>query len=141
MSDTYTELNPGLAGSKIDETKVVRPDSVEVHRQRIQVSGDGYGENAAVENITPSGAAYGLVTRPIVGSLPLPSGAASEAALNAVKAAVDAATAAIQSAQAVLETIRDTDIGDRAGRLLGHVTVDTSTLPKRSGDGKHPGVR
>lgn len=63
MADTYTTLNPGVGGDKMDETAVVI-GGVSVKRPRVVVGGDD-GELAKIENTTPAENDYGLVTRNI----------------------------------------------------------------------------
>ena len=68
MADTFTQLNPGCCGDKMDETGVQYPGDASVYkRPRVVIGGDNIpGELASVDNKNPDGSEYGLVTRPIV---------------------------------------------------------------------------
>jgi hypothetical protein len=68
-----------------------------VLRERVEVAGSGASEIARVLNTTPGGSEYALVTRNIpsgtqpvsAASLPLPTGAATQATLAAIQTAVE----------------------------------------------------
>jgi hypothetical protein len=93
-----------MADGTVGVTQGAAPDRLidneligSVYRQRTRIGGAALADLAAVANATPAGTEYALLTRNI------PSGT-----------------------QPVSLASNTPDVTDRAGRLLGHVTVDTA---------------
>lgn len=95
MADHPTELNSGSGGDKVD-TEQLTVSGQTVIRQRVQGAGAAESEIVAVTDSDPVGTEYGWVTRNIpsgtqavsAASLPLPTGAATQATLAAIETAI-----------------------------------------------------
>lgn len=111
MADGLVQLQPDGTGKKID-TSTLTVGSDDVHRQRVQIGGDGAEDLAAVTDEAPASDALGLVVRlaggitvepgedPVtvegsveVSASALPTGAATEATLAAISAQLPSALA------------------------------------------------
>lgn len=116
-NNSYTELNPGTGGSKMDETQLT-VDGVAVHSPRVVVRGDeAAGELAAVKNADQgvSGTSYGIIAR-LVGKNPVVSHG-SDGVEN-------------------IGTTSDADSADTViGRLKKLVSLITARLPGSLGAG------
>lgn len=67
MADTYTELNPGVGGDKMDETAIDYGSGDIRKRPRVVIAGDAdSGEIATVTNSAPAQGDWALATRIIV---------------------------------------------------------------------------
>lgn len=87
MSDSKFKSLDGDKARDLDAEQVGTA-GFEVFRQRMQIAGDALAKIAGVTNADPAGGSYGLVVR-LVGTMPLPTGAATEATQLLVKADLD----------------------------------------------------
>lgn len=147
VSDELVKLPDDSAntGKQIDNT-LLTVGGQPVIRQRVQLGGDDAVELVAVSNTTPAGTEYGLLVRTVgpsavtLASVPLPSGAATEATLAAIAAALAgtlAVAGTVSIGSSALPSGAATEItlaaiaAALAGTLAvsGSVSVGSSALP------------
>lgn len=97
MADSFTELNVGTGGSKIDEESLT-VSATTVKRSRIQVAGSSANEITKVTNSAPSSTDYAAVIRPISTGSTITTGRKSSISTSAVQMTASSITA-IQGVQ------------------------------------------
>lgn len=85
--DAFVQGPQDSDGKKIDND-VLTIGLNQVYRQRTRLAGAAAGELADVRNADPAGGDYGMVAR-LAGTVPLPTGASTEATLALIKTDVD----------------------------------------------------
>src|SRR5262245_27629823 len=80
MADALIKVSePAVADKNVDTESLVGAGGATVQRERVQICGASLTAVSSVLSSAPAGTEFGLVTRPIVSTLPLPTGAATSA--------------------------------------------------------------